>query len=216
MAKKITDDQGNVYVETKPWYKRWWIWVIIVAVVLILFGIIGSSGDGGSSSSTSKSGKVTTSQPTTIEVDYDKYKVKDSKTFKANYTNNDWNSATVKIKKITVYKLARKYKFDSDDDGKFNIDGFVKVNMSVKAHSDISIYPEQGTLNFDNQQSTSADESWDGDINTDAEKSGVVYFPVKNLKNVSSIKNVRFKFTGNSQDDFSKGHDYDINLDLDK
>lgn len=214
MAKKITDDNGNVYIETKPWYKRWWVWTIIVVVLLVLFAIIAGSGDDDSSSS--KSGKVASSQPTSLEVDYDHYKVADSKVYKADYSNSDWDNATVKINKITVYKLAKSYKYDSDDDGKFNINGFIKVDMSIKANDDISIYPEQGTLNFGSQQSTSADESWDGDMNDGAKKSGAVYFPVKDLKSVSSIKTMRFKFTGNNQDDYTEDHDYDINLDLNK
>ncbi|RMC42356.1 MULTISPECIES: hypothetical protein [unclassified Lactobacillus] len=214
MSEKIIDDKGNVYVETKPWYKRWWVWIVIIAVLLVLFTIIAGSSD--SSSSSSKSGKVAANQPVSLEIDYDNYKVKDSKIYDSNYTNSDWNNATVKINKITVYKLSKTYKFDSDDDGKININGFVKFNMTIKAHNDISVYPEQGTINFGSQQSTSADESWDGDMNEGAKKSGVVYFPIKDLKTVESLKTLRFKFSGNNQDDFSKGHDYDINLNLSK
>ena len=35
MAKKMTDKDGNTYVQVKPWYKRWWVGVIIVIALLI-------------------------------------------------------------------------------------------------------------------------------------------------------------------------------------
>lgn len=33
MAKKITDENGNTYVQKKPFYKKWWFWLIIVIVL---------------------------------------------------------------------------------------------------------------------------------------------------------------------------------------
>ncbi|MCI3027733.1 DUF4352 domain-containing protein [Desemzia sp. C1] len=40
MSKKITDDQGNVYVQKKPFYKKWWVWLLLA---LLVFYFIGSS-----------------------------------------------------------------------------------------------------------------------------------------------------------------------------
>lgn len=48
MAKKIVDENGNTYVQKKPFYKRWWFWLL----VLIVVGGIGGNMNGDSSSST--------------------------------------------------------------------------------------------------------------------------------------------------------------------
>lgn len=40
MVKKIADKNGDTYVEVKPWYKRWWVWVIAVVVILGIIGAI--------------------------------------------------------------------------------------------------------------------------------------------------------------------------------
>lgn len=59
MAKQIKDNDGNVYVQKKVWYKRWWVWVIIIIVLLIGFGSMGSDDDSSSSSSSSNSSNTT-------------------------------------------------------------------------------------------------------------------------------------------------------------
>lgn len=54
MAKKIKDKNGNVYVQKKPFYKRFWFWLVVVIIVLGIGGAMGGhSGNGGSSSSSS-------------------------------------------------------------------------------------------------------------------------------------------------------------------
>lgn len=212
MAKKFTDKNGDTYVEVKPWYKRWWVWILAIVVLFIIIGAVSGSND----SSNSKSGtasKDTTSTPTSIDVDYNHYNVKESKNYNASITNNDWDGATVKIDKITIYKLSKSYKLDTSDGDK-HINGFIKLNMSVKANRDISAYPQQGTANFNSQQQTATGESWDGDINKGAKKSGAVWIPVENLKDTKSISQLRFKFHANGQKDFEDDHDYDINLNL--
>ena len=64
MAKKIKDENGNVYVKKTPFYKKWWF---ILIIVLIAFGAIkGGSGTNWSKQSTSSnsSTQVTTSEET--------------------------------------------------------------------------------------------------------------------------------------------------------
>ena len=64
MAKKIKDENGNVYVKKTPFYKKWWF---ILIIVLIAFGAIkGGSGTNSSKQSTSSksSTQVTTSKET--------------------------------------------------------------------------------------------------------------------------------------------------------
>lgn len=58
MAKKIKDENGNVYIQKKPFYKRVWFWILIVILVFIGFGVAGSksgSNDGTSTTTTAGS-----------------------------------------------------------------------------------------------------------------------------------------------------------------
>lgn len=43
MAKKITDQDGNVYIQKKPVYKR--LWFIILAAILLIVIIQQTSGE---------------------------------------------------------------------------------------------------------------------------------------------------------------------------
>lgn len=71
MAKEIKDENGNTYVQKKPWYKRFWVWLLIVVVALFLIGGMSSGSDDDSNSSksasdssnTSKSSKTNDSKP---------------------------------------------------------------------------------------------------------------------------------------------------------
>ena len=58
MAKQIKDENGNVYVQKKRFYKRWWFWLLVVLVVVFL----GSGAFGGSSDSDSSSDSAAKSQ----------------------------------------------------------------------------------------------------------------------------------------------------------
>ena len=211
MAKKITDKDGKTYVQVKPWYKRWWIWVIVVIIALFLIGSL--TGNSESKSSSGSGSNTQTTSPSRITVDYDDYKVQSSKTYKLNYSNTDWDKADVKINKVTVYKLSKPYEFDSVSDGKYDINGFIKLDMTIKANGDISIYPQQGTAVIGSEQEDAVGESWDGDINDGVEKSGEVYIPTKDLDSPASISDIRFKFSANDQD-MDSDHDYDLTLNL--
>lgn len=170
------------------------------------------------SSTASSSSKST--KKNTIEINYQKYEVKDSKTYKVNYSDNSWAGTNVKINSVTVYKLAKPYKYDSANDGNFNVNGFVRINMSVSPTRDISIYPTQGTLVLDNGEQHEADsnESWDGDVAAGATKTGNITIPVSSLDSSNSIGGLRFKFDGNYEtddiEDDNFDHDYDVSLNL--
>ncbi|MBS9335038.1 OB-fold putative lipoprotein [Fructobacillus sp. M1-13] len=61
MSKNITDENGNTYVQKKPFYKRIWFWALVV--VLIAVGSTAGSGakdssDSNGSSKTSKTAKA--------------------------------------------------------------------------------------------------------------------------------------------------------------
>ncbi|QEA48384.1 DUF4352 domain-containing protein [Latilactobacillus curvatus] len=60
MAKKITDENGNTYVQKKPFYKRVWFWILVVIVLIIGGSALGGNKDNGGKkidSSNSSSGK---------------------------------------------------------------------------------------------------------------------------------------------------------------
>ena len=60
MAKKIRDEQGNVYVQKKPFYKKLWFLVLAGFLVFGTFGKLLNGGDT-SSSSTPKEETITSS-----------------------------------------------------------------------------------------------------------------------------------------------------------
>ncbi|EID29377.1 MULTISPECIES: DUF4352 domain-containing protein [Streptococcus] len=71
MAKKIKDENGNVYVKKTPFYKKWWF---ILIVIIVVFGVVkGGSGSNStkqevaSSSSTQTAASEETSQTKATE-----------------------------------------------------------------------------------------------------------------------------------------------------
>lgn len=58
MSKKITDENGNTYVQKKPFYKRVWFWIVVVIVIILLGSMGGKKSDVKSTSSTSSTTKV--------------------------------------------------------------------------------------------------------------------------------------------------------------
>ncbi|WEV45799.1 DUF4352 domain-containing protein [Streptococcaceae bacterium ESL0687] len=65
MAKKITDENGNTYVQKKPFYKKVWFWAIVVILIFIIGGSLGTSKakkveDGSSTASSEKKSEQTT------------------------------------------------------------------------------------------------------------------------------------------------------------
>ena len=55
MAKKIKDENGNTYVQKKPFYKRVWFWIVAVIAIFIIGGALGCGSDDTSSNSSSSS-----------------------------------------------------------------------------------------------------------------------------------------------------------------
>ena len=54
MSKKMTDKDGKVYVEQKPFYKKVWFWIVIAILVIVVGGAIGGGSNDDSSSSSDK------------------------------------------------------------------------------------------------------------------------------------------------------------------
>lgn len=66
MAKQIKGEDGKVYVEKKPFYKRVWFWILVVLVIFI--GSAAVSGGSNSSSSSSSSSSVKSSSSSSSHV----------------------------------------------------------------------------------------------------------------------------------------------------
>ncbi|MCC6096999.1 hypothetical protein [Limosilactobacillus sp.] len=149
-------------------------------------------------------------------LDYDTYNAKSIKTYKTNASDSSWSGVNVKVNKIQVVKLAKKYKYNSANDGKFKINGFIRLHYVIQTGSkDVNIYPTQGTYSFSNGEQHQADslENWDGSISSHVKKSGWVSIPVQK---VSGVNSVRAKFDANydtdNADDDNQYHTYDMNI----
>ncbi|WP_252904140.1 hypothetical protein [Secundilactobacillus silagei] len=153
-------------------------------------------------------------------MDDDQYDISDKKAYSVDYTNENWSAAKVSVDKVTVYKLTKEHKYDSANDGKFNISGFVRLHFIISPTRDIDAYPTQGTVIYSNGEQHEADsmESWDGEIAKGVTKSGNVTLPIQKLENVKSLKTVRFKFDTdyetNNDDDDNSDHTYDFTINL--
>lgn len=215
----------------KPFYKQWWavtIAFIFVFFIGYIFGSAASSSDDSNdeasvASSSKSSSKSTTDDKSseknnakkTLTVSYKNYEISSEKTFKPNYTNNSWAGGSVSVDSITLYKTAKAYNYDSANDGKFTIQGFMQIHYVIKTKADVSVYPTQGTYIYSNGEQHGADstESWDGDISKNVTKQGTVTVPVEKI---SSVNSVRVKFDASAQDvsDDSLDHDFDFTITL--
>lgn len=61
MAKQIKGEDGKVYVEKKPVYKRVWFWILVILVIFIGSAAVSGGNDNSSSSSSSSSAKSSSS-----------------------------------------------------------------------------------------------------------------------------------------------------------
>ena len=61
MSKQIKGEDGKVYVEKKPFYKRVWFWILVVLVIFIGSAAVSGGNDSSSSSSSSSSAKSSSS-----------------------------------------------------------------------------------------------------------------------------------------------------------
>lgn len=220
-APDSVSNESNKATTNLPWYKTWWAWLVIIATIVFISGAFLIMTDGSfrnSSTNSSPFAENHKSSANTISVGYKKYKIKAIKTYRIGYIDKSWDGGTVKINKIKIYQTAKPYKYDSANDGKFQVNGFARIYMSVSAEDDISIYPSQGTYNYSDgeQHDADSDENWDGNINNSVTKSGTITIPIEHLKSTSSIKSIRMKFDGNAQDtdDDSLDKTFDFTVDL--
>ena len=229
----------------KPFYKQWWAVTIAFIFVFFVGYIFGSpvsssddSNDEASVASSSKSSSKSTTDDKssgknnakktlddkssgknnakkTLTVSYKNYEISSEKTFKPNYTNNSWAGGSVSVDSITLYKTAKAYNYDSANDGKFTIQGFMQIHYVIKTKADVSVYPTQGTYIYSNGEQHGADstESWDGDISKNVTKQGMVTVPVEKISSVNSVR-VKFDASGQDFSDDSLDHDFDFTITL--
>lgn len=101
MAKKIVDENGNTYVQKKPFYKRVWFWVLVVLVIAVVGGSSNSgksddsakkveSTSGKSADKASSSAPAATPAKTTFKVgETAEYKGVQFRVNKVDFTNGD-------------------------------------------------------------------------------------------------------------------------------
>lgn len=199
MAKKIVGEDGKVYYERKPIYKRWWF---ILLVILIILGIIGSRGSKNENSSSGT--KTAESKKEEVKT----FKIGDMvNTKNIELTVNDISSA----KKVTDDSGYLEYKPDGDDNR------FIILHVTIK-----NIAKEMISLDSSSFQLYSGDVQYsptmiivkDG-LNLDGINPGVqikrrIFFDVP--KDVADAKNLKLKL-GSSIFSQTGGH---LEIDLSK
>ena len=217
MSKKIKGEDGKVYVEKKPWYKRWWVWVIIaVAALFIIVGIA----NGGSDDSDSDSTASSQTQKNYVSLDGQKIYYSKYKKYKiTNATDTSWPNATAKVNTVNVYKVDDGYTYGGKR-GHKKVQGMLAVNVTVKAIKDIEVLMNSATISIpsiNEQHDIETKEDWDN-LDKGMSKTGTVYVPLYKLKNVNSIKSFRLKFDCQNQnlddDDDNYDHTYDMTINL--
>ena len=79
MAKQIKDENGNIYVQKKPFYKRVWFIILVVIVALVIGGSMTGSKDEQQATKSSSSSQASSSE-SSKEVTKD-FKVGETATF---------------------------------------------------------------------------------------------------------------------------------------
>lgn len=122
MAKKITDENGNTYVQKKPFYKRVWFWILAIIVI----AVIGSSIGGNKSDD---SAKKVDGNKTTKSADGSSSKTKSQQTFKVGETA-EYKGVQFKVNKVDYTNGDPDV--DSPDSGK----QYVVMNVTISNNGD--------------------------------------------------------------------------------
>lgn len=213
----------------KVWYKQKAAWLWIAAVLILTLVVVDAITYHSVQRTTNPDGSAvmtnhdesTSSPKKSVRLSYHNYKYTKKQTYQINSTVKGWEDyANIRIKDITVYKLAKTYHDVGIDDKKGNC--LILINLDTKAKQDVSLYPTQGSLSTNLGQQTDVmdgtKESWDGDMDKGTSKSGDVAAVFTNVNNISDIKKLRYKFEAYVQDENNDSddaeHDFDLNLKL--
>lgn len=118
MAKKITDENGKVYYEKKPFFKRTWFIILAVVLIIIIMSNVLGHGKSDNSSNSSSQSVNTDSNSEAKKITYSSV---DASTMLENLNSNALKAEkTYKDKYVEV--TGKVYNIDSS--GKYiNIDG---------------------------------------------------------------------------------------------
>lgn len=145
MANKITDEQGNTYVQKKPFYKKVWFWILIVLVLIIGGSAAGSDSDSPkkvadssnkAESKSSKNDKTDFKVGDTIETDGVKMTVNSVEFPAGSEFNTPEDGKSWVVVNLTIKNDSNKvvnynpFDFKLDADG--NSTSFTGINMDVK------------------------------------------------------------------------------------
>lgn len=78
MAKKIKDENGNIYVQKKPFYKRVWFWILVVILIFIGFGSAGSKNNGKDSAGSNSSSSSSSNASKINQANFDKINISET------------------------------------------------------------------------------------------------------------------------------------------
>ncbi|WEG74383.1 hypothetical protein [Vagococcus intermedius] len=235
MAKKIKGENGKVYKEHKPFYKKVWFWILAVVVVVVAIGSLGGGEDetpkdSAKSAGNTKVEKHEKKEEKNLLVNHKKYKniasnaketdeveFVEDKSYKVELSNSDWAEMKVGIDEVSIVKVN-----NYEDYGDKTAEGFAVIHVNLDdIQRDITAYPQQGTiLTNTGQQSEGHYEisGWDGELMKGANKGGYAAFPIEKLESVEDINNIRFSFSAvydtDDYDDENSRHEYDITIDL--
>lgn len=157
-----------------------------------------------------------------FKYNHSEYDIAAKKVYNVSFEDTSWADTKIAIDKVEVLKTAKDYNYESDEDGTYPLQGFVRVHLAITPARDINIYPTKGLVVFNNNEQHNADstENWDGEIASNATKDGWITFPIKNLNNISDLKSIRLKFDANydtdDDDDENSSYDYDFTLTLEQ
>ena len=181
MARKIIGEDGRVYYEKKPIYKRWWF---ILLVVLIAIGVIGNMGKD----------KNNVASPTKASVSDEKDKIEKFKIGDTINTKNIELTVNDKTSSSSVSDKSGFLSFKPDgEDNKFLILHVTIKNISKEM---ISLDSRSFQLYSEDTQYSHTMIMVDDGLNYDSINPGVkikkrVFFDVP--KNIADSKNLKLK-----------------------
>lgn len=139
------------------------------------------------------------------------------KTYSCDWSDNSWNGVNLSIDKVSVIKT------DNYEDYSGNTaEGFIVIHWNIdNTQSDITIYPEQATVNTNTGVQTEGMyemEHFAGDLMKGTKVSGNAAYALSTLNSVDDITSIRALFYGTYEtddwDDENAHHDYDVSFDL--
>lgn len=147
MAKKIVDENGNTYVQKKPFYKRVWFWILAIIVIFIIIGGSSNSKDTKSSENSASSSKT---NKQTKESSSTESKPKVSAEYTAALNKANTYASVMSMSKAAIYQ-----QLTSDAGEKFPVDAAqyaidnVKADYNKNALTKAKTYQKQMSMSTD-------------------------------------------------------------------